>query len=547
MSIDGFVEPRKEDAEKYVRMGWWQNITLGDILDKTADLYPDKEAYVDDDNSLTYAQLRERVDRLAISLLRLGINGGECVLVQLPNWIEFIYTFFALQKIGAPAVLLLPRHMQIEINHFAGLTRAKAWIVPEKYRNTDYLPVIEDVIKVNPQIEHVIIARGKGNTRFTAFDKLIRDTDLSSDDVHKLSESKPPTGEVAFILPTGGTTGLSKAVPRTHNSAICEAKYRAIARDQGSEDICLISVPLEHNLGLAAMNGTVLTGGKLVFLDSTRPQDICEIIQLKKITCAPLVPTLLARLVNFSGLAKYNMTSLRALYVGGAKTPSEVIRAVHKKIGKVYVSAFGMSEGTACTTRLDDDEEIIFNTVGKACCPGDEFKVIDAEGRELPRNSEGELLAKGPCVFFGYLKNPEENKKAFTNDGFFSTGDLAVIDNAGNIRITGRAKDIIIRGGENISPVDMEVLISVHPDVDEVAVIGMPDDILGEKACAYIKPRGDARPALEDIVDFLKSRGASVLQLPERVELIQEIPLTKIGKPDKKALKEDLNKRLGGS
>ena len=547
MPKDGFVEPGKEDAEKYIRTGWWQNITLGDVLDRTADLYPDKEAYVDDSNRLTFAQLREQVDRLAVSLLRIGINSGDCVLVQLPNRVEFVYTFFALQKIGAPAVLLLPRHMQIEINHFAGLTSAKAWIVPEKYRNTDYLPVIEDVLKANPQIEHIITVRGKEKTRFADFDRLISDTDLSSDSTSRLSGSKPRAGEVAFILPTGGTTGLPKAVPRTHNSAVCEAKYRAIARNQGSEDICLIPVPLEHNLGLAAMNGTVLTGGKLVFLDSTRPQDICEIIQREKVTCAPLVPTLLARLVNFDGLAKYDVSSLRALYVGGATTPSDVIRAVYKKIGKVYVSAFGMSEGTACTTRLDDDEEIIFNTVGKACCPGDEFRVVDTEGRELPPNSEGELQVKGPCVFSGYLKNPEENKRAFTNDGFFSTGDLAVIDNAGNIRITGRSKDIIIRGGENISPVDMEVLISAHPDIEEVAVIGMPDKTFGEKACAYIKPRGDARPALEDIVAFLKSQGASVLQLPERVELISEIPLTRIGKYDKKALREDLNKRLAGS
>ncbi|MFC2038469.1 (2,3-dihydroxybenzoyl)adenylate synthase [Chloroflexota bacterium] len=547
MVLEGFVEPRKEDSDKYISMGWWQNTTLGDSLDNAADLYPDKEAFVDDALRLTFSQLRKRVDRLAAGLLKLGIRKGDPVLIQLPDWNEFICSFFALQKIGAPAVLLLPRHMQMEINHFCGLTRAKAWILPEKYRNTDYLPVIDDVKNANPQIEQVITVRGEGKSGFTSFETLIGDADISERDILEISENRPDPGEVAFILPTGGTTGLPKAVPRTHYSAVSEARYKAEARRQGSNDICLISVPLEHNLGLAAMNGTIITFGKLVFLDSSRPQDICVTVQREKVTRAPLVPTLLARLVNYSGLGNYNMTSLRALYVGGAKTPPDVIRSIHKKLGNVYMGAFGMSEGTGCTTSLDDTEDIILNTIGKPCCPFDEFKVIGEDGRELPINTEGELLTKGPCVFFGYLNNPEENQRAFTPDGYFITGDLAVIDSAGNIRISGRSKDIIIRGGENISPPEMEAQILTHPDVDEVSVIGIPDEDLGERACACVKPRENTTPTLEEIVTYLKSRGVSVLQLPERLEYIDEIPLTNIGKPDKKALSEEIKKRLAGS
>ncbi|MFC1992018.1 (2,3-dihydroxybenzoyl)adenylate synthase [Chloroflexota bacterium] len=542
--LEGFIQSAKEDTEKYLRMGWWQNIPLGDVLDKAATLHPDKEALVDDRSRLTYSQLRETVDRLAIGLIKLGIKKGDCVLVQLPNWGEFAYTFFALQKIGAPAVLLLTRHMQMEINHFCSLTGAKAWILSENYRKTDYQPIINDVVKANPQLEYIISVRGNEIQSSVSFENLILDVDLNKENLNELSEKKPDAGEVAFILPTGGTTGLPKAVPRTHNSAVCEAEYKAEAREQSSNDVCLISVPLEHNLGLAAMTSTIFSFGKLVFLDSTRPEDFCKTVKRERVTCAPLVPTLLARLVNFASLTKYDMSSLKALYVGGAKTQSDVIRAVHNKIGKVYISAFGMSEGPTCTTRLDDNEDIIINTIGKLCCPYDEFKVVDADGRELPNNTEGELIAKGPGVFSGYLKYPEENKRAFTSDGFFITGDLAVIDDDGNVRITGRMKDIIIRGGENISPVEIESLISTHPDVDDVAVVGMPDEELGERACAYIKPRGNARPVLEDIVLFLKNQGASVLQLPERIEFIEIIPLTKIGKADKKVLREDIKRRL---
>ncbi|MBI4296386.1 MAG: AMP-binding protein [Chloroflexi bacterium] len=553
MPLEGFVGPKKEDLEKYSRMGWWQNITLGDVLDRAAELYPDKVALVDDRSRLTYAELRGKVDRLARGLMKLGISQGDCVLLQLPNWSEFVWALFALHKLGAPAVLLLSRHMQIEINHFCSLTRAKAWIVPEQYHRTDYLPTIDDVMRANPQMEHVILVKSSRKPPFISLDSLIQEVDsvsstgqaLSGRDNVGLARRRPDATEVAFILPTGGTTGLPKAVPRTHSDAVCEAKYKAQAREQDADAICLISTPLEHNLGLAALNSTFFSFGTVVLLDSTKPEDFCAAVQRERVTCAPLVPTLLGRLVDFDRLGEYDLTSLKALYVGGAKTPSEVIRAVHQRIGKVYVSAFGMSEGPTCTTKLSDPEAVIIDTIGRPCCPYDEFKVVDETGEELPSNVEGELLCKGPGIFTGYLNHPEENERAFTESGFFRTGDLAMIDNAGNIRITGRIKDIIIRGGENISPVEIESLLRTHPDVEDVAVVGTPDPELGERACAYIKPRQGARPALEDIVAFLKSKGASVLQLPERVELIPDIPLTKIGKADKKALREDIKKRLG--
>lgn len=545
--VEGFVPPRQADAEKYLRMGWWQGITLGDVLDKAAALYPDKEALVESESRLTYARLKDTVDKLAFGLSGLGIGDGDCVLVQLPNWAEFAYTFLALQKIGAPAVLLLPRHMQLEIHHFCQLTRAKAWIIPEKYRKTDYRPIIDDVRKAHPHLKHIITVRGGKSKSFIKLEDLIQDVSLNGESLNELAKKKPEAAQISFILPTGGTTGLPKAVPRTHNSAVCEAEYKAIAREQSASDICLLSTPLEHNLGLAAMNSVIFGGGRLVLLDSTLPEDFCDSVQRERVTCAPLVPTLLSRLVDFDGLEEYDLSSLKALYVGGAKTPPDVIKAVHKKLGRIYVSAFGMSEGPTCTTRLDDEEEIILNSVGKPCCPYDEFKVVDADGRDLPRNMEGELLAKGPGVFFGYLKSPEENKLAFTNDGFFITGDLAVIDGAGNIRITGRKKDIIIRGGENISPIEIESLMLRHPAVDDVAVIGMPDEDLGERVCAYIKAKKNSTPALEDIVAFLRAEGASVLQLPERIELIEDIPQTNIGKADKKALRDDLKRRLANS
>ncbi len=539
MAIEGFVGAKKEDAERYLREGSWGTKTLAELLGDAARDCPQKEALVDNRSRLTYSQLEHKADGLAQGLCDLGIRRGDAVLLQLPNWNEFVYSFFGLQKIGAPAVLLLPRHRQVEINYFSTLTKATAWIVPERHRNTDYLPVIQDVLQTNPQLKHVITVRATGGSRFHRIEDLVDERAYSH-----TPPLQPEASDVAFVIATGGTTGLPKGVPRTHNDALCEATHKAIARKQDGTDVCMISVPLEHNLGLAALNGIISVKGKTVLVDSTRAEDLCAAIQREKATCAPLVPTLLARLSSFEGLTNYDLSSLKALYVGGAKTPVDVIRATRQRLGNVYMAAFGMSEGPSCTTSLDDQEEVVLNSIGKPCCRFDKFKVLGAEGRELPANSVGELLVKGPGMFSGYLGNPGENRRAFTKDGFFRTGDLAKIDKNGNIWITGRIKDIIIRGGEKISPAEIESLLREHPDVADVAVVAMPDPEMGERACAYIQPRGKSTPSLDDIVRFLKSRGASVLQLPERAELVRKIPLTKLGKPDKKALEEDIKKRI---
>jgi len=543
LSAGSGSKKREEAADRYVREGSWLNRTLGQMLDEAAEDGPDKEAVVDNRSRMTYSQLRERAERLALRLGELGIGKGDCVLLQLPNWWEFVYSLFALHKAGATAVLLLPRHRQVEINYFGALTGAKAWIVPERHRNTDYEALIEDVLRTNRQLKHVITARSKEGSRFERIEDLI-ERERHAGGYGHAPLPQPDASDVAFVIATGGTTGLPKAVPRTHNDALCEAAHKAVARKQSGDDVCLISVPLEHNLGLAAMNGIISVRGKIILLDSTRAEDICATIQREKVTCAPMVPTLLARLVNFDGRDNYDMSTLKAVYVGGAKTPVEVIKETRQRMGNIYMGAFGMSEGPSCTTSLDDPEEVVLNSIGKPCCRFDEFKVVGAEGQDLPPNTEGELLVNGPGMFSGYLNSDTENQRSFTKDGFFRTGDLAKIDSDGNVWITGRIKDIIIRGGEKVSPTEIESLLRLHPAVLDAAVVPMPDPEMGEKACAYVTPKGDAKLTLESIVSFLKGKGASVIQLPERVEFVRKIPLTKLGKTDKKVLEADIKKRL---
>jgi len=269
-----------------------------------------------------------------------------------------------------------------------------------------------------------------------------------------------------------------------------------------------------------------------------------ETIQREKTTWVVWVPALVDRVVNFDGLNNYDVNSLQKMYCSAQASPAELVKAVNKKLGSKYLNAYGGTEGMTTLTRLDYDQALVHTTVGRPTCPYDTYKVIDANGKELPTNTPGELVVKGPGMFSGYYNALAENEKTFTKDGFFKTGDQVKIDNSGNIILTGRIKDIIMRGGENISPVEIEELIITHPGVAQVSVIGMPDKVLEERICAYIQPKPGVKLSFEAIISFLKSKGTSMLQLPERIEFIDDMPVTKVGKPDKKPLREDIKKKL---
>ncbi len=284
---------------------------------------------------------------------------------------------------------------------------------------------------------------------------------------------------------------------------------------------------------------------KYVITDSTDAEEICRVIEREKVTAFPTVPVLVQRMVDLENLGDYNLHSLKKIYCGGAPSTPELVRSVCEKIGCKFVNALGSSEGLGSMTRLNSDLETICTTVGQKDCPYSQYKILDQYGQELPPGHEGELMAKGPTIFTGYFKSHEDNLMTFTSDGFFKTGDLAKIDESGIITITGRIKETILRGGETISAVAIERLITSHPGVVEAAVIGMPDKVFGERICAYVTLKEGTSLSFQDLVAYLRSIGASVLQLPEHLEIIDTIPRTKVGKADKKVLKEDIRKKLG--
>lgn len=521
-------------------------MTFGDILDRAADSSPEKEALVDDNNRLTYAQLREKTDRLAISLIALGIKPQDRVMLQFPNWSEFIYTYFALQKIGAIPVLLIARYAQTEINHLCRLTGAVAWIGPETYRNRDYIPIIKNIVKCNPNLRHVILVRSEGNNDFLKLEQLVDKAELTKPNLNELAARRPNPMEVAHMGPTGGSTGLPKVAPKTHNSYLARAEYTAISWELGTDDTCLAVAPVGHDLSFSiVICPAIFVQAKLVLIDSTELPDILSVIAREKVTAVGWVPPLAERLVNYGDLKKYNVNSLRKMYCGGQNSPPGLIEAVEHKLKCKYINGYGGTEGHNTMTRLDYDRSMIHTTVGKPACPYDNYKIIDPVGGEdLPLDTPGELVVKGPCIFSGYYNAPEENKASFTADGFFKTGDLAMMDAEGNIALTGRIKDIIKRGGENISPIEIESLISTHPDVARVSVVGMPDPVLAERICAYVQCKPGTTLSFESIIAYLKENGASVLQLPERIEFVDNLPMTEAGKTNKRLLKEDIKEKL---
>jgi 2,3-dihydroxybenzoate-AMP ligase/mycobactin salicyl-AMP ligase len=551
MVLKGVTPFPKEFIDQYYQKRWWFGITLGEMLDRSCDLYSHKEALVAGEVRLTYQQLREKTDRAALAFLELGMTKLDRVLLQIPNWAEFVYAYYGLHKIGAIPVMCIPRFSQREMEHFCEVTEAKAWVVPQRYEKIDYLPMIK-AFKAHPFfLKYILVIESSGQKEESlpegtlSFNGLLEKVDLKRYPKDTFQSFRPDPDEICHLMPTGGSTGLPKLVPRTHNDFFCNFDYRAKAWERSPHDITLIATPITHNMAIeVSMNPTFLNGGKVVMIPSTHPKEILRAIEKERVTTMILVVAQLQQIVDYPDLNQYDLSSLQVIAGAGSHVPAELIKKIYEKLGCKFYNVFGMSEGPCTQTRYDDPDDVIFHTVGWPVCPYDEFKVIDSNNSELPPGEEGELVARGPCIFRGYYKAEAENQSAFTPDGFFRTGDIAKFDPEGRLIITGRKKDIIIRGGENISAKEVEELISAHPKVVQVAAVGMPDPILGERVCAFIKPKNEVTISFKEIISFLKEKKTSVLYLPERIEIVDEIPLTNVGKVDKKRLREEIKEKL---
>jgi 2,3-dihydroxybenzoate-AMP ligase/mycobactin salicyl-AMP ligase len=549
--LEGFTPYKEEIIKEYMENGAWLNLTYGDLLGRAAGQHPDRVAVIDERHRLTYASLKEKVVRFAIALLGLGIKNHDRIILQLPNRYEFVVAFYAMQKIGAVPLLAVPRHGYQEIASFAAITEPKGWIIPAKDGKVEFAPLIEEVLSTTKGIKHIIMPQDDDPlpAHALSMEALMESVDPKHCSNDYLGSFRPDPNDVAVLLPTGGTTGLPKMVPRTHNSLIVTNQYIS-AKHRTFDAILLQATPVGHAMAMqGAVNCAMFTGSTLVLQAIPRPTEILETIQRERVTSAFMVPTQLEGIVNHPDLERYDIRSLKVIGTAGAGLPGDVAQKAISYFSrfncKFSGNGLGASEGLLALGDLDDPLDLKMRTVGRNVTPGSRYKVVDLEEKELPIHAEGELVAKGPEVFTGYYKGTEEERReVFTHDGYYRTGDLAKIDERGYITITGRRKDVIIRGGETLVPSEMENLIRRHPGVEQAAVVGMPDPQIGERACAFVVPKPGRTLAFEEMIRFLKSQGAGVLLLPERLEIVDHLPETDIGKVDKKALRQEIEERL---
>jgi 2,3-dihydroxybenzoate-AMP ligase len=353
--------------------------------------------------------------------------------------------------------------------------------------------------------------------------------------------------DIALFLLSGGTTGMPKLIPRTHADYLYNARASAAATGLKSESRILIALPAEHNFPLACpgLLGALLTGARTFFTQSTRAADLANTIEREQITHLPCVPALAIALLDLPPSSRAQLASRRIITIGGQRLQEPTARALRRAFPHLIVQqVFGMAEGLLCYTCLDAPEEVTFTTQGRPLSFADEIRVVSAEGTDVATGEVGELWCRGPYTIRGYFHAPERNREAFTADGFYRTGDLVRLDPSGNLVVEGRIKDLINRGGEKINAEEIEAHLIAHPAVSAAAIVAMPDDVLGEKACAYLSLQDGETLAIGAMREFLAARGVAQFKWPERIEIVPELPLTNVGKIRKSELRRDIAEKL---
>jgi 2,3-dihydroxybenzoate-AMP ligase len=529
--LDGVVPFPPEYAQRYRAQGYWQDKSLAQEFAAVFARFASRVALVDGERHFTYAEVDRLSTRLALNLLELGLQPLDRVVLTLPNVAEFVILYFALQKIGAIPIAALATHRYAEVSQFVRIAQAAACFYPERQSDFEFAPMVQRVREESPCLKHCV---GLGALRGL----IERAPTVPEAELARIRID--PTDPCIFQL-SGGTTGVPKLIPRTHNDYAYNSRTAAPVCGVTGDSVLLLALPIAHNLPLACpgIQGYFFNGGKVVLSPTTRPEEMLPLVAKHRVTHIKVVPALLIRLISSPEIGKHDLSSVKIIQSGGQRMQPEVRLKTHQLIPSAFVQEnFGMSEGMLFFVRLDDPEEIKLETCGRPICPDDEVRLCDDEGREVPPGEVGELTCRGPYTLRGYYGVPEYNARQFTSDGFYRSGDLMRRHPSGNYVVEGRKKDLINRGGEKISAEEIENLILAHPAVQNVACVPVPDPNLGEKMCACVILRRGAALSLAELTDFLKAREIAKFKIPERLEVLEDFPMSTFGKVSKKALAE---------
>jgi cyclohexanecarboxylate-CoA ligase len=532
------LAPRRREA---IASGWWRDRTINDYLDDCLRTVPEKVAVSalrvesGEVRRFTYAELGVLADRAAIGLARLGVGRNDVVAMQLPNMWQFTLLYLACSRIGAVANPLMPIFRERELTFMLRHGEAKVLVVPKVFRGFDHEAMARGLARELPALERVVVIGGGGADDF---DALLTGPSWERDaDAESILAHRPGPDDITQLIYTSGTTGEPKGVMHSANTLMANIVPYAERLRLGADDVVLMASPMAHQTGfMYGLMMPVVLRASAVLQDIWEPRRAAQLIREQGCTFTMASTPFLTDLTRAVQESRQPVATLKTFLCAGAPIPGALVEQARKVLGTKIVSSWGMSENGACTMIFpDDDDERAFNTDGLPL-PGMEAKVVGMDERPLPAGEVGRLLVRGCSNFGGYLRRPQWNNT--DADGWFDTGDLARLDERGYIRISGRSKDVIIRGGENIPVVEIEALLYKHPAVAQVAIVAYPDDRLGERACAVIVPKAGQAIDLAGVVAFLKEQKVAMQYLPERVVLREAMPATPSGKIQKFRLRE---------
>ncbi len=523
-------------AARYRDKGYWTGETFSDLLRAQATARPDAIAVVGGDQRWTYADLLTRAETAAAGFLALGLQPGERVVVQLPNVAEFMAVVFGLFRAGLIPVYALPAHRLGEVRHFARQSEASAYVVKDRHDGFDYVALAAQVQAEVPAVRQVVVVGEAGP--FAAFSGF-------QPDPARLPQADALSSDVAFLQISGGSTGLSKLIPRTHDDYLYSVRESARICGLTSASVYLTALPAAHNFPMSSPGflGALCVGATVVLAPSPSP-DVCfPLIERERVTITGLVPPLALLWLQAAPKTTSDLSSLQVLQVGGAKFLSESARRVRPELGCLLQQVFGMAEGLVNYTRLDDPEEIIVETQGRPISPDDEILILGDDGQPVAEGEPGDLLTRGPYTIRAYHNEPAANQRAFTEDGFYRTGDVVRRTPQGYLVVMGRATDHINRAGEKISAEEVEDHLLAHPSVFDVAVVSVPDPYLGERTCAFIIPDGPTPRGVE-IKAWMRKRDIAEFKVPDQIVFTPDFAVTAVGKISRKELRAALRAKL---
>jgi acyl-CoA synthetase (AMP-forming)/AMP-acid ligase II len=519
--------PSLADIEDFRSKGWWKDQTFSEILEKRARETPDREALGDARRRITYGDLWREVKRFAEFLRRQGVQRGDVVTLQLPNRIEFPVVFYSLELIGAVANKISADFRAIEVEYILKFSKSKAYVCASQFKGFDYVAMIRELRPRLPELSLVVCVDDVASGDVVSFARVVHDTpEIADADRVRMSPL-----DVMRMCFTSGTTGNPKGVLHCFNTTLCTCETFNTELAVTEDDVMLDYLPVGLNWGYMTLVQAAMAGARVVLMERFSAEAALELIERERVTYIPTAPASIVAMLNSPALTKHDLGSLRIVITGGASAAVETIKAFQAAVPHAkLIELYGMLEtGYHAFTRLTDDPLKVNGTVGR-CVDSMGLRMLDDDANDVPYGEVGEIAAVGPSVHMGYLDNPAANRDSFTADGWFRTGDLGFFADAErNVRIAGRKKEIVNRGGKKYFPREIEELLYQHPKIVQAAIVGAPDPRLGEKNCLCAIVKEGSTLTLDEVVSFLKGRVADY-KLPESLVVMQDFPMTPTGK-----------------